>query len=1156
MRIDRLDLAAFGCFTDRTLDLSAPGVHVVAGRNEAGKSTARHAVGQLLYGIHERSPYGFVHALSELRLAGLLRDARGAGTEIVRHKRRKNSLCAPDGTPLAEAELTRVLAGVGSDEFHRVFALDHDELRAGGKDLLDGKGDVGRALFESRSSSRLAEVQDELIKRSGELWLRNGRKPKINAGLARVGELRREVKGSELDPRDFAVAEKAVARAEEEHERLARDLRDVRARQARLAALRQALPQLVRRAELLARHASVAGSGPVVTADVVAELDRVTARSRKAHEDTGHDRAALAEAEAELAALVADPGHLAHADLIEALYAEVSAVRDAEQRMRDADEELWASRQRSRDLLESVRPGASIDAPEAYELPAGTEDRIAALRQELTACETALAGAREQRAKREGRLDAARTRLAGAPSAGDAEALRALLKSVPEGLAADLARADRRVAELAGKIQAARARHDLDTVPDADLTRLAVPARDQVDEHRAALDALRSDTDALAARRQETADRLDAAERDLAALLSGDAPPTDGELRTARADRDARWAALRAAPAAASPSDAAAYERAVAHADDLADRIRRQASESVRRVRLEVDVERDRARLDGFARDQAALDTRSEALAARWADLWAAAPWPSPPEPAAAARLVDGAAELALLAADAEAERIALDDLRDRERALVDRFRAELDRSGDATAATALRELTGLADLRITAVEAALREREQAAEAERSAEAELDEARADLDRAEAARASWETRWSDVVRGLGLEDRDPDTLAHAVGTLAEVAREAAVGADLARRRDTAGATVAEFDTRLTGLLAAWDAETAAGAGRFAQLADHHTALGAARATRDARDLHLAQADRLRRRIDNGEAVVRAAEDDLAALIATAGVADAAALREAVDRTVLLHDADAELADTERLLRDGGMSVPELVALAEGWTVGELTAEMTQLDVDVEHAQAAYDAQATELGRVRQVLAAIDDSARAGQAQEAASAQIAELAEDVEQYVRLELAREILRRCIEDYRKENQDPVLMRAQELFATLTEGRFTHLVTETEAKKGAHVLKARRAGAAEHDDAVGVEAMSEGTRDQLYLALRLATLERYAAADRAMPLILDDIAMTFDDGRTRALLRVLDAMADQVQVVLFTHHEHLGGLAVDALPAGRAHVHALPVFS
>ena len=50
------------------------------------------------------------------------------------------------------------------------------------------------------------------------------------------------------------------------------------------------------------------------------------------------------------------------------------------------------------------------------------------------------------------------------------------------------------------------------------------------------------------------------------------------------------------------------------------------------------------------------------------------------------------------------------------------------------------------------------------------------------------------------------------------------------------------------------------------------------------------------------------------------------------------------------------------------------------------------------------------------------------------------------------------------------------------------------------------------------------------------------MPLILDDLLMTFDNERAKAVLPELAKMAGRSQVFLFTHHEHLIELSREAL--------------
>ncbi len=70
--------------------------------------------------------------------------------------------------------------------------------------------------------------------------------------------------------------------------------------------------------------------------------------------------------------------------------------------------------------------------------------------------------------------------------------------------------------------------------------------------------------------------------------------------------------------------------------------------------------------------------------------------------------------------------------------------------------------------------------------------------------------------------------------------------------------------------------------------------------------------------------------------------------------------------------------------------------------------------------------------------------------------------------------------------------------------------------------------DEVPVEGMSDGTRDQLYLALRIAALEQHFRANGPMPVVADDLLIKFDDRRAAAALRVLAELSHSTQVMVF----------------------------
>ncbi len=104
------------------------------------------------------------------------------------------------------------------------------------------------------------------------------------------------------------------------------------------------------------------------------------------------------------------------------------------------------------------------------------------------------------------------------------------------------------------------------------------------------------------------------------------------------------------------------------------------------------------------------------------------------------------------------------------------------------------------------------------------------------------------------------------------------------------------------------------------------------------------------------------------------------------------------------------------------------------------------------------------------------------------------------------------------ITRRAQILFARLTGGRYDRLSLGQELS----VL----AGAQGEDTLRGPLWRSEGTTDQLYLALRLAVAEELTPA---APLILDDALVRFDDDRLGLALELLEETAKEKQVILFS---------------------------
>src|SRR5688572_27228340 len=122
MRFGRLELVAFGPFSERSLDLSggAPGgLHLVYGKNAAGKSTALRAIGDLLFGIPPKTGDDHLHPYAQLRIRAELWNGAGPPLVVQRLKRNKDALRDESDSPIDEAVLARLLGGLDRATFER-----------------------------------------------------------------------------------------------------------------------------------------------------------------------------------------------------------------------------------------------------------------------------------------------------------------------------------------------------------------------------------------------------------------------------------------------------------------------------------------------------------------------------------------------------------------------------------------------------------------------------------------------------------------------------------------------------------------------------------------------------------------------------------------------------------------------------------------------------------------------------------------------------------------------------------------------------------------------------------------------------------------------------------------------------------------------------
>ncbi|WP_152647661.1 YhaN family protein, partial [Rhodopseudomonas palustris] len=331
MRIERLVLERYGAFADRTLSF-APGaaLHVVLGANEAGKTTALSAIGDLLFGFGGRTAYDFRHDSKMLRIGGSFRHSDGRLITARRRKGNKNTLIDADDQPLPDDLLAPLLAGLSREAFGRECGLTAQALRDGGQELLNAGGRLAETLAASSAGmAALSRTRQRLQDEADELFT-----PRKSAGKPFYVALERR-DDSDRALRDAIVTREAIAQAEAAVLQAREQLAALNAAHAEIGGALALWQRTLRVRSHLARLdgigaelAALADLPPVAAPSVAewrAALDSHAALER---EIAALDADAAADA-AEIAAMAVDERLLSEGAAIDALRERLGAVRKA-----------------------------------------------------------------------------------------------------------------------------------------------------------------------------------------------------------------------------------------------------------------------------------------------------------------------------------------------------------------------------------------------------------------------------------------------------------------------------------------------------------------------------------------------------------------------------------------------------------------------------------------------------------------------------------------------------------------------------------------------------------------------------------------------------------------------------------------------------------
>ncbi|GAA5417068.1 hypothetical protein Pryu01_02129 [Paraliobacillus ryukyuensis] len=1148
MRFDHLNLKAFGHFTDFELPFdNAKNFHILYGPNEAGKSTILRSVSNLLYGFPQQTTDSFLHSNQKLRIGGQLRKQNGETLAFYRRKGRKNTALNEENEPLEEKEVQTFLDGMSEQQFTNMFALDHVRLRQGGESLFQSDGNVGESLFSAASGiSELRDVLDELDNTARNLYLKSGSKPAINQAIKQEKELSKQISENQLKVQEWKQLEQNYSDGKKQIEDLKEEVKALGIEETKFRRLKQTLPKIALRYQLIEKLSRLSDT-PDMPEQVEQYKNEALQRKETAEQKGRELVEKLQQIEQQIENLSVPTAILEQEARIEELNRALDGYRNNREQLPSLE---GKQRQLEQQVLATLK---DIDATntnladiEKYRIAAANKREIRELSKQYPLLEQERKRVTKEVADLEQELAKHNEQLDKLDETVDVSTLENAINQVKEEgkLETQLHDKQLELTQLEQEIADLIHRLSLWDGTSNQLVQLPVPnLKNTIKKYEQKEQELKQERQLLKQKIAEENKAIEANEKRMRELESLADIPTESLLQQLRHQRDAGWLVIRnklndhpvddqelQAFTQGLPLDLA-FEKSMNKTDDTADLMRREAEKLGEKNKLMADLEVNRKNLAALQTEDAKVEEEQATWQANWQKEWR----PATIDPLTPSEMIEWKEQYdhiygLIVNQQKLAQEIArLIERRDK---CIDLLRSSLHVFATLPSGLTLVELLDKAEnIRKHIMKLANDRINLQARTKELADKLTDakERQADID---TQMEQWNKQWIKSLEGLPLA---ADTMPTIATDLLETFESAVQHYEELQQNEAVIKTVKDqinsFEQKVENLKGSLSSS-------FPDMTTDmfvtqmYEKLKNAQLDKEKRVNLTTRKEELEQEKQEADNVMKNANETLNQLMEQAGCNTLAELVEVEAASKQKQTLKVDLAQKEE----------EIVQIGDGLTLEQLLAEANNANHDeIDHQLAEISRKKQELDKTRSELEQKHGVVKqeykdkiegtnyaAVQAAEEKESVLANIAKLTDQYVNHKLASLILQKGIEYYREQNQSPIMKQASELFRQLTLHSFDGIDVDFDEKDQPIMMGIR------NDEKIRISGMSDGTTDQLYLALRIASIKKYVSENEPIPFIVDDILVHFDDERSKETLKLLLDLSNYTQVIFFTHHARL----------------------
>ncbi len=231
-------------------------------------------------------------------------------------------------------------------------------------------------------------------------------------------------------------------------------------------------------------------------------------------------------------------------------------------------------------------------------------------------------------------------------------------------------------------------------------------------------------------------------------------------------------------------------------------------------------------------------------------------------------------------------------------------------------------------------------------------------------------------------------------------------------------------------------------------------------------------------------------------------------------------------------TEQILAALGKHFDEdqLREILDAYGAAGLEKRWDEVQAEIERVKAHQSKLHQQRGEYLQEVKMLGEDSRLDVAQLELNIVNAEIAQLQKDWQILASSTQMLELIRESYESKRQPETLKEASGYLSRLTEGHYTRIWTRL---VGEELLVDNKS-----DETIPVDKLSRGTREAVYLSLRMALVGAYARRGAVIPMVLDDVLVNFDGQRAYAAADLLcDFSRNGHQILMFTCHDHMRDL-------------------